>query len=262
MEGKMEFLNQVAVITGGAGGVGRAMALTFAQDGANVVILDVVDDAINNAVRELEDVGHQVLGIRCDIRNKREVEEAAEATINRFKKVDILVNNAFVFYKGPTEEMAEEDWDRLVDIGLKGTFLCSQAFGKYMIKQGKGKIVNIGALAPSRATPGFAAYGATKGGILALTKALAVEWAQFGITVNSVSPSMIDTPMRGGKTPAPELNKMIPLGHAAKQKDIADVVAFLVSSKAEYVTGQDIQVDGGLSAIYPPAILGLSHRGS
>lgn len=249
----MERDEVIAVVTGGGGSLGRVIALTLAQDGANVVIMDVVDDAINKVVRELEDMGHQVVGIKCDTRNKEEVEEAAEATISRFKKVDVLVNNAGVIWRGPTEEMAEEDWDRLIDVNLKGTFVCSQVFGKYMIKQGKGKIVNIGALFPSIVIPQFAAYTATKGGILALTKALAVEWAQFGITVNSVSPGNLETHM-GGRQILPEtvaaIEKRTPLGRLAKHKDIADVVAFLVSSKAEYITAQDIQVDGGMSATH------------
>lgn len=253
----MGLSKRVAVITGGGGSIGRVIAATLARDGANVIIMDVLDDAINSAVRELEGMGHQAFGIRCDIVNKSEVEEAAKTIINRWKNVDILVNNAMVFYLGPAEEMNEEDWDRVIDVGLKGTFLCSQAFGRYMIKQRKGKIVNIGALSPSRAVPQFAAYGATKGGILALTKALAIEWAQFGITVNSVSPGIMDTPMRGREPEPPEIvaakKKRVPLRRLAKQQDIANAVAFLVSPEAGYITGQDIQVDGGLSATHPLA---------
>ena len=249
----MEFINKVAVITGAARGIGRSIALTLAKEGADVVIIDVLVDEINTVVREAQLLGREALGVKCDIRTKKDVEQAAKAAIKKFQKVDILVNNAGVLNISPSEELAEDEWDRVVDTNLKGTLLCCQAFGRQMISRGKGRIVNMASVSGHVGTPQRAAYCASKAGIINLTRTLAVEWAKFGITVNSVSPGAVETYMtaqsRQGQADYTDLTSRIPLKHLANVEDVANAVAFLVSSKATHITGHDLVVDGGMFAI-------------
>jgi len=251
----VEFTNEVAVITGAGRGIGRSIALALAKEGADVVIIDVLVDKINSVVREAQLLEREALGVKCDVRIKKDVEQAAKAAIDKFQKVDILVNNAGVLNISPTEELAEDDWDRVIDTNLKGTFLCCQAFAKQMIRRGKGRIINISSVSGHVGTPQRAAYCASKAGIINLTRALATEWAKFGVTANSVSPGSVETHMtaqsRQGLPSHADLESKIPLKHAASVEDIANAVAFLVSSKATHITGHDLLVDGGVSAINP-----------
>ncbi len=251
----MEFINEVAIVTGAGRGIGRAIALNLAQGGANLVIIDVLDTERNSVVREVEDMGRQALGIKCDIRNKNEVEQAAQATIEKFQKVDLLVNCAGISNVTPTLELSEEDWDRVIDTNLKGALLCCQAFGRYMIQGGKGRIVNISSTSGHRGGPQRAAYCSSKAGIIGLTKALAVEWAQHGVTVNSVSPGWTKTPMQDRLMETQpgykERESRIPTKRRGEPEEIAYAVAFLASAKALQITGQDIVVDGGVLAINP-----------
>lgn len=251
----MNFSNEVAVVTGAGRGIGRAIALTFAQGGADLVIMDVLDEDIKAVVGEVESMGHGALGFKCDVRNKKQVEQAAKAAIDRFQKVDILVNNAGVHNVSPTEDLSEEDWSRVIDTNLKGTLICCQAFGKFMLAKGKGRIVNIASLSGHKGIPQRAAYCASKAGVMALTRVLAVEWAGRGVTVNSISPGLTRTAMVDHlmKTQPgyKERALRIPTRRLGEPEEIAHAVAFLASSESRQITGTDVVVDGGVLAIEP-----------
>ena len=249
----MKFDNKVAIITGGGRGIGRAYALALAEEGAFIVIADIDLGSAENVAAEVEAIGRRAIAIKTDVTNIEDVDQMVQKTLDTFNKIDILVNNAGTAQFVPTVELAKADWDRVIDINLTGELLCAQAVGRQMIKQKSGKIINISSTAAHRGLSGLAAYCASKGGIVALTRALAVEWADYNVNVNSVSPGSTVTPMTVGTGLDVEKEiRRTPLARINKPEDIVGAVLFLASSASDNITGQDIIVDGGITALYWP----------
>ena len=251
----MRLEGKVAIVTGAGQGIGRAIALTLAKEGAAVVVNDINLKSAKEVAEEIKSQGGKAVPIKADASNGEEVNTLVEKTVNKFKKIDILVNNAGTAKLTPTVELTEAEWDSTIDVDLKGQFLCSQAVAKHMIKQKRGKIVNIASLAAHIGTPGLVAYSASKGGVIQLTKVLAVEWGKHNITVNAVSPGLTMTELvKAVFKERPDVFEgveRIPLKRLAMPEDIANAVLFLASSESDYITGQVIIVDGGTTVIHP-----------
>ncbi len=247
--------NKVAVVTGGRQGMGRAHSLKLAQLGCKVVVSDISQDDCEKVVDEIKKAGGEAVAIKCDISKKDEVEAMVEKTIKEFGKIDILVNNAGVCQFGSFLDLTEQEWDKTLDINLKGYFLCSQAASREMVKQKSGVIVNIASIAMGQigmGFPGIVHYCASKGGIVAMAEAMALELAPLGIRVNSIAPGAIDTPMMNSTKQDPKILEgilaSIPLKRVGKPEDIANAVAFLASDESSYITGTVVVVDGGWMA--------------
>ena len=251
----MRLEGQVAIVTGAGQGIGQAIALTLAKEGAAVVVNDINLESAKKVTDEIKSQGGKAVPIKADVSNKEKVNSLVEQTLDNFKRIDILVNNAGTAKLTPTVELTEAEWDSTIDVDLKGQFLCSQAVAKHMIKQKRGKIVNIASLAAHIGTPGLVAYSASKGGVLQLTKVLAVEWGKHNITVNAVSPGLTMTELvKAVFKERPDVFEgveRIPLKRLAMPEDIANAVLFLASSESDYITGQVIIVDGGTTVIHP-----------
>ena len=251
----MKLANQVAIVTGAGQGIGRAIALTLAKEGAAVIVNDINLESAKKVAEEITSQGGQAQPIKADIVNGEEVSKMAKETVASFKKIDILVNNAGIGKVIPAMETTEAQWDSIIDINLKGQFLCSQAVAKHMIKQKRGRIINIASIGGHVGAPGFAAYGASKGGVIQLTRVLAIEWAKYNIKVNTVSPGMTMTAMvEAAAKKLPDFFikgiERTPLKRPAKPEDIANAVLFLAAPESDYITGQEIIVDGGQLALH------------
>jgi len=252
----MKLEGQIAIVTGAGQGIGQVIALTLAKEGATVIANDLNLESAKKVVADIEAKGGKGHPIKADVTKAEEVNKLVSETMDNFKKIDILVNNAGWSALIPAIELTESQWDTIIDINLKSQFLCSQAVARHMLKQKRGKIVNIAALSGRVAMPGLVAYGASKAGIVQLTRVLAIEWAEYNINVNAVSPGIVLTPLviDGFKDKQDILNsylERIPLKRAAKPEDIANAVLFLASSDADDITGQEITIDGGTSALHP-----------
>ena len=254
----MRLQGKVAVVTGAAQGIVRVVSLAFAKEGANVIVTDINFESAEKVSNEIKSLGCQAQAIRVDVSKHDDVSQMVEQAIKCFGRIDILVNNAAPTGRTsiPIIETTEDVWDKHIDVGLKGTFLCSQAVGKEMIKQKYGKIVNIASTLGSTAIPGMVSYSTSKAGILQLTRAFGVEWGKYNINVNAVSPGTTKT------SQFEYINKLKPSQHAGTLKrlplkrfnqpeDIANTVIFLASSEADNITCQEIVVDSGISALAP-----------
>ena len=236
--------------------MGKADALAFARNGAKVVVADISQEECELVVDEIKKMGGDGLAVKCDVTNEKEIEEMVKKTVEKFGKVDILVNNAGICEFKPFLEMTEDEWKKTLDINLKGYFLCAKATAKEMVKQKSGAIVNIASIVMGqmgKGMAGLAHYSASKGGIAALTKTLAVELAPYNIRVNAIAPGAIDTPMAASATTDPKMLEatlnMIPLHRMGKPEEIANTVLFLSSNASSYITGSIIVVDGGWLAM-------------
>lgn len=243
-----EIRNPVVVITGAGQGIGAAIARRFADQGVRLALVDVDEGQLRQLTGSLEGSGCEVLPITADVANKEQVGQLVEQVIEKFGGIDVLVNNAGIIRDNLISNISEQDWDQVLDVNLKGAFLCCQAIFPTLKSQRSGKIVNI----VSRAwlgSIGQANYTASKGGLVSLTRSLALEFARFQVNVNAVAPGVIDTPMtQGMPTEARErLIRMQPTGKMGKVEDIAAAVTFLASDDAEFITGQVLHVDGGKS---------------
>lgn len=245
----MNLSRKVAIVTGGSRGLGKGMALALAEAGADVVVASRTLSALKEVSQEIKDKGRSSLPIELDVWDLSSINRMVENAVKEFGKIDILVNNAGMNVRKPTIEVTEEDWNKIVNTNLKGTFFCAQAVGKVMIKQTKGKIINIGSLTSKVAFPNMAVYAATRGGILQLTKSLAVEWAKYNINVNAIGPGYFKTSQTAtlfaDKHWVEEILKKIPLGKTGLPEDLGGTVVFLASEASDYITGQMIFVDGG-----------------
>ena len=247
---------KIAIITGAGQGMGRGIALSLADKGANVIAIDINYEAVKNLVSAIKGNNQKALAIKADISVATEVDAAVREVLDYFHHIDILVNNAGLSLLVPTVQMTEEEWDKIMNVNLKGMLFCCQAVGRQMIKKRTGTIINIASVGGHGGIPKMAAYCASKGAIISLTRSLAIEWAEFNIRVNSVSPGMTETSMvQRLRAQSPDVfeqrEKMIPLGRAGKIQDVVNLVDFLASQKSNYITGQDIIIDGGLFAIHP-----------
>ena len=246
----MRLANKVAVVTGGAGGIGRAISLAFAREGADVVVGYHASAEKARQVRDgIEAQGRRSLACKVDVSNRAQVEEMVGTTVSALGRIDILANVAGITLRSPLEELSEEDWDRVIDINLKGTFLCSQAVGRAMIEQGGGNILNIGSV--SGVAPHYhrGAYGPSKAAVAMLSKVMAVEWAAHGIRVNTIHPGTTETEMTNYSYPTAEMRakreKTIPLNRFVQPEEVAAAAVFLASDDAAAITGHSLVIDGG-----------------
>lgn len=241
----MTSANRVALVTGASRGIGKAIALALAREGANVAINGRNTERLEMVANKIRDMKRRVLVIKADVSISSEANRMVKTVVGKFAKVDILVNNAGIYETISLEEMTEAQWDRIMAVNLKGTFNCSKAVIPFMKHQKWGKIVNIASDAGK--TGGMipvAHYAASKAGIICFTKSLAREFGPYGVTVNAVSPGIIDTEM--AKTVLKRRKASIPLGRIGTPEDVANAVLFLVSDEASYITGEILDVNGGL----------------
>lgn len=245
----MDLKNKVAIITGSRRGIGKAIALAFAKAGANVVVSDINLDDCNKVVEEIKAIGKKGLAVKADVSNPEDVSKMINLTTEKFGKVNILVNNAGIYMQKSLTDVTEQDFDRILDINLKGVFLCSKAAVPEMIKQGKGKIINITSIAGQVGFANSSAYCASKGAIINITKELALELAQYKINVNAIGPGVIETDMTKDlledKAIKETLLANIPLNRIGEPEDIANAALFLASDNSDYITGITLFVDGG-----------------
>jgi len=233
-----------ALVTGASRGIGRGIALALAKEGANVAINYFQSkDKAEAVVSEIRSMHCDAIAIRADVSHREEVEKMVAHVLSKFHTIDILVNNAGIGAHGPIEEVSEEQWDRVINVNLKGVFNCCKAVVKHMTSRKQGKIVNISSIAGLRGT-GFVPYVASKSGIIGITMSLARELIDFGITVNAVAPGLIDTDMVGlSQEKRRNIKREIPIGWLGKPEHIGQCVVFLL--KDDYMTGQIINVSGG-----------------
>ncbi len=245
----MDLKGKVAIVTGGAQGIGKTIATQLAQEGANVVIADVVEKVAKATAQEISQKGSEAISIGADVSILSSVEEMVKKTLDKFGRIDILVNNAGITRDALVMRMKEEDWDLVLNINLKGAFNCIKVVSPVMMKQKAGKIVNIASIVGIIGNAGQANYSASKGGLIALTKTCARELAGRRINVNAVAPGFIQTSMteRLSAQVKEKLSSQIPWGELGKPEDVASAVLFLVSEKASYITGEVIKVDGGMA---------------
>ncbi len=247
---------RIAVVTGAARGIGAAEAIRLAQDGANVAVLDLSAEACQETVEAIEATGAEALAAACDVSSSQQVEAAFEEIANKFGRIDILVNNAGLLRDNLSFKMSEEDWDMVLDVHLKGSFLCSKAVQKYMVEQEYGKIIMTSSIV-ALGNRGQANYSAAKGALQSLARTLAIELGRFNINVNAVAPGWVETEMtkeaaeRAGMSMEEmkdRFAKNIPLKRFGRVDDISNVVSFLVSDEASYISGETIYVAGGPSS--------------
>jgi NAD(P)-dependent dehydrogenase (short-subunit alcohol dehydrogenase family) len=241
----MKLKGKVALVTGSGKGIGRAIALGLAREGANVGVNDIDTESMESVVQEIRNIGSSSMGIMADVRNQQEVQKMVEECVKAFERIDILVNNAGGSFETPSviEEVEKEHWDLVIDTNLKGTFFCTQAVVNYMKKQKSGKIVNISSLAGKVGVLSTRPqYSAAKAGIIGLMRHVAKDLGRYGIYVNTICPGPIAT---GPSLKGNEILKEIPLGRLGKPEEIASVTIFLCSDEASYVLGATIDVNGG-----------------
>lgn len=238
---------RVAIITGASRGIGRAIARELAAQGANVVVnYASSSDAAQQVVAEITDAGGSAIALQADVSKLEQVDALLNNTLEKFGRVDVLVNNAGITRDTLLLRMKPEDWQAVIDLNLTGVFLCTRAVSKIMLKQRSGRIINIASVAGQMGNPGQANYSAAKAGVIGFTKTVAKELASRGITVNAVAPGFIATDMTSDLK-SDEIIKYIPLGRYGQPEDVAGMVRFLAAdSAAAYITGQVFNVDGGM----------------
>ncbi len=243
---------KVAVVTGAGRGMGYHTALALAKYGADIVVCSRTVSELEKAGAEIEKIGRRALIHQMDVTKVREIQNMVEQTVKAFGRIDILVNNAGVNIPQWAIDVTEENWDKVMNTNLKALFFCAQAVGKVMIRQKKGKIINVSSQAGQIAIPQRAAYCSSKGGVNQLTRLLAIEWAQYNINVNAVSPTFMDTPFTKPMFEKEGFREYvlgnIPLGRLAKPEDVTGAVIYLASESSNLVTGHILLVDGGWTA--------------
>jgi 3-oxoacyl-[acyl-carrier protein] reductase len=252
----MRLKDKVALVTGGAGGIGRATALRFAKEGACIVVTDMDEAGLNETAKMVNDSGGKAVAVAGSVTNRADVQKVVDAAVSNFKRLDILINNAGInkdalavrVKDGDVKMMSDDQWDAVMNVNLKGTFICAQIASVQMMSQKFGRIVNTSSIG-AMGNIGQANYSASKAGVIGLTKTLSLEWAKFNITVNCVAPGATKTRMTAG---IPEnvmqgLLEKIPLRRMAEPDEIAAAHLFFASDDAAYITGQVLFVDGGIT---------------
>jgi NAD(P)-dependent dehydrogenase (short-subunit alcohol dehydrogenase family) len=248
-----DLTGRVAIVTGGAVGLGRQMAEGLAEMGANLVLCARKRERCQQAAEEIEKLGVKARALACDVKNAAQIQEVVDTTLSQFGRIDVLINNAGISWGAPVEEMRLEDWNKVIETNLTGTFLCAQAVGKVMIRQGRGKIINIASVAGlGGAPPQLPAIGyhASKGGVISFTKDLACKWACHNIQVNAIAPGWFPTHMSKRVLELQEefFLERIPLRRFGSEHDLKGAIVYLASDASDYVTGHVLVVDGGQSA--------------
>ena len=246
-----ELDKEVALITGGARGIGKNMAVAFAKEGADIVLGDVIE--MKDVAQEIRDLGRKVITVKVDVSKKEQVDNLIVTAINIFGKLDILVNSAGIARHARFLDMSEEDWDVVLNVNLKGVFLCSQAAAKYMIERKYGKIINVASISGmSSIAAGQANYGAAKAGVIQLTRICARELGCYGINVNAIAPGLVVTNITYSRRTQSEVESTVEdwkkssaLGRVGTTQDMANLALFLASDKSSFITGQVIVSDGG-----------------
>jgi len=247
MEVNMRFADKVVIVTGGAQGIGKEIALQFAKEKAKVIIFDLNDEQLAATEAELKTYS-EATALKVDVTNLEEAEKNVNKIIDNFKRVDILVNNAGITRDNLLLRLSENDWDKVITVNLKGAFNCMKAVSRFMVKQRYGKIVNISSVIGIMGNAGQINYAASKAGLIGVTKSLAKELGSRNVTVNAVAPGYIKTAMTDklDDRVKEEMFKRIPLGRFGEPSDVAKAVLFLASPDADYITSQVLVVDGGL----------------
>lgn len=247
-----DLTNKVAIITGSRRGMGKSHALVLAKAGAKVVVNDISLEDCQKVVEEIKSFNGEAIALKCDVTNKEDIENLVKTTINTFGKIDILVNNAGICEFKPFLELTEKDWDKTINVNLKGYFLVAQRVAQEMVKNKSGSIINIASIAMGQQGIGFlnlAHYCASKGGIIGLTEAMALELAPYNIRVNAIAPGAIETPMADPLKVDPKVLEntlqRIPFKRLGKPEEVSFLVLFLASEESSYITGSTFVVDGG-----------------
>lgn len=242
--------DKVAIITGAGRGIGRAIALTFARRGAHIVVADVNLAGARQVADEITALGVQAIGVAADVTDEAQARQLVAEAVGKFNRIDILVNNAGIISTAPLTEITGETWDKVMAVNLKGVFLCTKAVFPIMMAQRQGKIVNIASVAGKRGGGllGSSCYAASKGGVIAFTKGAAREGGPYGINVNAITPGFTETEMTSVLTPRQRESILgaMPLGRPGQPDDIAAAACFLASDDAAFITGEIMDVDGGL----------------
>jgi len=246
---QFELKDKVAIVTGGGTGIGKSIALEFARVGADVVVASRKQENLDKVAAEIQALGRQSLAVPTDIRVPEQVDNMVTQTMNKFGRIDILVNNAGAGFPVKLEELSPNGWDVIININLRGTFLCTVAAGKVMIQQKKGKIVNIASVAGINGSPGMPHYGAAKAGVINFTKSASVEWAPYNINVNCIAPGMIETEgVRAQQILTAERagddTQAVPLHLPGKVEDVANLAIFLASEASDHISGETFVVKG------------------
>jgi len=248
---EVKLKGKVTIVTGSSRGIGKAISLEFARQGADVVVNAHRDiKAMFETVEEIRSLGHESIPIVADVSNSKDVKKLVNETVKEFGKIDVLVNNAGIMRPAPIEELSEDDWDNVMNVNLKGAFLCSKYVGKQMIKQKKGVILNIASIAGLVPEVFAGAYSPSKAALISLTHLLALEWAKYNIRVNAICPGPVETAMTNAEWPGKKREariKAIPLKRFGKPEEVAKAAVFLASEDSSYVTGHALVIDGGSS---------------
>lgn len=245
----MKLKNKIAIITGSAGKMGKAIALEFAKQGAKIVICDINSKECREIAKQINHLGSEAISMKCDVTKKSDVKKVVSKTIKKFKAIDILVNNAGKTLTSPITKIREKEWNDIIDTNLKGVFLFSREVSNHMVKKKKGKIININSVAGEVGFLNSSAYCASKGGVVNLTKELAIELSPNNINVNGIAPGIIPTnrteKMLKNEKKKKELLSNIPLNKFGTPENIADAAVFLASNDSNFITGHNLAVDGG-----------------
>ncbi len=244
-----DLADKTAIVTGGGSGIGRRVAIALAEYGANILIADLDREAADRVVSQIASKGQKALGMKVDVTEPDDVQGMVELALQTFDRIDVLFNNVGISIRGPAETFTLEDWNRVIAVNLTGMFICAQAVGRIMIKQGGGKIINTSSVSGKLGHPGNMAYAAAKHGVIGMSKVMAVEWGKHNINVNCIGPGVIRTPMTEAafenRKRYQDLVSKVPMGRLGEPEDLIGVVVFLASGASDYVTGQTIYVEGG-----------------
>lgn len=247
-----DLTGKLAIVTGASKGLGKAMSVGLAKAGADLVLCARNLEDLNVVAREIEQVGRRALPVQTDVLQSESVQSMVDRVVGEFGRIDVLVNNAGVNVRKPVVKFEEQEWDLVVNTNLKGYFLVARAVGNQMIDQKKGKIINIASILGTVGLPNQVAYASSKGGIIQMTKVMAIEWAPFNITVNAIGPTYFETPLVAQLRNDPERYQFIvdrtPMKRWGQPEELEGIVIFLASKASDFVTGQTIFIDGGWTA--------------